>query len=119
MTLHLFSEQHTILARWDDPQGVLRTAQDAVELLMNARYQGSDRLIIGQEQLAPAFFELSSGLAGDILQKFSTYGGYLAIIGDFSGYTRASWRAFMTESNRMGRIHFVADLAEAKRVLTQ
>jgi len=96
---------------------ILHDAQEAAELLMNCLYQGADSLIIREENLPAAFFDLKTGLAGDILQKFSTYSGRLAIIGDFSKYESKSLRDFMYESNKGRRINFVGSFEEAVKVL--
>jgi len=37
-------------------------------------------LILDEKQLAPAFFDLRSGLAGEVLQKFTNYRARLAIL---------------------------------------
>ena len=97
---------------------ILHDAQEAAELLMNCRYQGADSLIIHEENLPPTFFDLKTGLAGEILQKFSTYSGRLAIIGDFSKYDSNSLRDFIYESNKGRRINFVSTFEEAVRVLS-
>jgi hypothetical protein len=97
---------------------ILHDAQEAAELLMNCLYQGADSLIIREENLPAAFFDLKTGLAGDILQKFSTYNGRLAIIGDFSKYESKSLRDFMYESNKGRRINFVGGFEEAVNVLS-
>ncbi|MCW4470067.1 DUF4180 domain-containing protein [Flavobacterium sp. MFBS3-15] len=97
---------------------ILHDAQEAAELLINCHYQGADSLIIREENLPPAFFDLKTGLAGDILQKFSTYSGRLAIIGDFSKYDSNSLRDFIYESNKGRRINFVSTFEEAVRVLS-
>jgi hypothetical protein len=52
------------------------------------------------------------------LQKFSTYGSRLAIIGDFSKYDSKSLRDFIYESNKTGRICFVGSQDEAVKALS-
>lgn len=96
---------------------VIANAQDALEVLANCGYQGARKIIVHQENLVPAFFDLSTGIAGDVLQKFSTYDSQLAIVGDFSGYSSNSLKDFMRESNRTGRIRFVPSVAEARDAL--
>ena len=98
---------------------ILATAEEAAELLMNCHYAGTGKLIVHERNLVPEFFDLKTGIAGDILQKFSTYDGYLAIVGDFSKYTSKSLRDFIYESNKMGRIHFVGSHEEAITALTK
>jgi hypothetical protein len=87
--------------------------QDALELLVNCAYQGAEKIIIHADQLMPDFFDLKTGIAGEILQKVSTYQLRLAIVGDFSQYTSKSLQDFIFESNKMGRVSFVASVEEA------
>jgi hypothetical protein len=56
---------------------------------------------------------LKSGIAGEILQKFSTYNFRLAIVGTFSEVQSKSLRDFIYESNKYGRINFVGSHDEA------
>jgi hypothetical protein len=93
---------------------IIRSEQEILDLMANsdpgARWK---KLIVQQSQISPEFFELKTGLAGAILQKISTYGYRLAIIGDFSIYESESLQAFIRESNRTGQVVFVADLETA------
>lgn len=98
---------------------IMTTAEDAAELLMNCYYQGADGLIVHAHNLPAAFFDLKTKLAGDILQKFSTYQGRLAIIGDFSKYDSQSLRDFIYESNKGRRINFVSTMEQAEAVLAK
>jgi len=93
---------------------VIKNTQDAVDLMANCLYQGANRIIIYEKDIIPEFFDLKTGIAGDILQKFSTYGVCLAIVGDFSKYTAKSLRNFIFESNKYKRINFVKTVEEAK-----
>ena len=86
---------------------------------MNCRYQGADAIIIHEHNVVQEFFDLSTRIAGDILQKFSTYDGRLAIIGDFSKYNSKNLNDFIYESNKIRRINFVENLEEAVTVLAK
>ena len=68
-------------------------------------------------RLDPAFFDLRSGVAGDIVQKFVNYGLRLAVVGDISESLERSGalRDFVRESNRGRQVWFVADEAELAR----
>ncbi|CCH54436.1 hypothetical protein BN8_03602 [Fibrisoma limi BUZ 3] len=92
---------------------VIKTAEDGLDLLGTVYYQGFDRVILHQLNITPDFFNLRSGMAGEILQKFSNYRVRLAIVGDFSPYSSKSFNDFMFESNKAGHINFVGSLAEA------
>lgn len=98
---------------------LLQQTQDALDLMTEASYLNCHKIIIKEDQITPSFFDLKSGIAGEILQKFSTYNVQLAIIGDFSKYTSKSLSDFMFESNKYGCINFVSSLDEAKERLSR
>lgn len=118
MEMKYIKENDKVLAVLESGGVVIFNAQDAGELLMNCLYNDCNSVIIKEENLQPEFFDLKTGLAGDILQKFSTYQGRLAIIGDFSKYESKSLKDFIYESNKMGRINFVASMEEAVGALS-
>lgn len=91
----------------------LKTAEDGLDLLGNLYYQDFDNIILHEKNITPAFFDLKTGIAGELLQKFSNYRVRLAIVGDFSRYTGKSINDFILESNKAGRINFVKSTAEA------
>ncbi|MEY8760697.1 DUF4180 domain-containing protein [Chryseobacterium tongliaoense] len=98
---------------------IIQSAQDALDLLGNAYYQGFDRIIIHEKNITPEFFDLKTKLAGDILQKFSNYRVRLAIVGDFSTYQSKSIRDFIFESNKTRHIIFVDTTEKALEKLSE
>lgn len=92
---------------------LIATPQDALDILVNPKLAGARKIIMHQESLAPDFFELRTGLAGEILQKFVNYRIQLAIVGNFSTVTSESLKAFIRESNRGTHIFFCPDVASA------
>ena len=96
---------------------IINTLDDALDLIGNSNYYGSNKIILKEENMTAEFFDLKTGIAGEILQKFSTYGMKLAIIGDFSKYPGRSFRDFIYESNKIGRICFVGSREEAVKSL--
>lgn len=119
MNIQLIEINHICLAEIISESVVLKTTQDAVEIIANCNYQGADAIILKLENVTEAFFDLKTRVAGDMLQKFSTYQSRLAIVGDFSGFTSISFNDFMRESNRLGRINFVSSREEAIECLTK
>lgn len=113
MEIQFHKSGQKVFAEIVSEEVILTSEQDALQLLADCRYQGADVIIVQEKHISPDFFELKTKLAGDILQKFSTYDGYLAIIGDFSKYQSNSLRDFIYESNKLKRIVFVANLEEA------
>jgi hypothetical protein len=91
----------------------IKTVQDALDLMADSGSLGARKIIIKKEQLCPEFFDLHTGIAGEILQKFSTYRMHLAIVGDFSVYKSKSLNDFIYESNKMGKILFVSTIDQA------
>jgi hypothetical protein len=92
---------------------IISSPEDALDLLGNLYYQGFDHIVIREENITTDFFDLKTGIAGEILQKFSNYRVRLAVIGDFSKYTSKSLKDFLYESNKGGQITFVRTLEEA------
>ncbi|GAB4019649.1 DUF4180 domain-containing protein [Spirosoma koreense] len=117
MNVELQHLNGTIVAQLVSNDVIINDAQDALDFLANCAYQGATTIIIDRHNLAPDFFELRTGLAGEILQKFSTYDMKLTIVGDYSTVTSKSLRDFIYESNKMGRIRFVDSIGEAKRMV--
>lgn len=86
----------------------------ALDLMATVRYEvHCDRIAIPKSCVTEDFFILSSGIAGEILQKFVTYHVKLAIIGDYSVYTSKPLRDFIYESNNGSHIFFVSTEDEA------
>jgi hypothetical protein len=104
---------NVLIAELTDESLVISEAQDALDLIMSAETPGCNRFIIYQKNLHNDFFNLATGLAGDILQKFSNYKIRLAIIGDYSCYKSKNLNDFFRESNRRGHILFLNNIEEA------
>ncbi len=89
------------------------TTEDLLDILADAGSNGSTGLIIHVATLTGDFFDLKTGIAGEILQKFSNYRMRLAIIGDFTEVKSKALRDFIRESNTRGTINFVGTTDEA------
>jgi hypothetical protein len=101
--------------RNEESDGLLITdAQSALDLMATVKYEtGCDCIAISKSAIAEDFFVLSTGIAGEILQKFVNYRVKLAIIGDFSRYTSKPLKDFIYESNNGSHIFFVGSEDEA------
>lgn len=96
-----------------DDEYQIKNVQDALDLMVESDEKGARKLIVKEKNISPDFFDLKTGLAGEIVQKFSNYEMYLAIVGDFSKFTSKSLQDFIYESNRTSRINFVNTVDEA------
>lgn len=99
---------------------VITDVDSALDLLMSAKYDaGTKYIVVDKKSVIEDFFVLSSGLAGEILQKYINYGGKIAIYGDYSRYTSKPLKDFIYESNKGRDIFFVATKDEAIQKLAQ
>ena len=91
----------------------ITSAEELLDFMADAGNNGSTGLIRHSGTLSDRFFYLKTGLAGEILQKFSNYRMRLAIIGDFTKTDSKALRDFIRESNTRGTINFVGSAEEA------
>ena len=98
---------------------VVHNTEDALNLMGDLYYQGYDGLILHEEQITPAFFDLKTKMAGEILQKFSNYRFPLVLIGDFSKFPSQSLQDFIRESNKGRQVNFAHALSEALQLLSK
>ncbi len=97
----------------------LQRTQDVLDLLGSFYPEHVRAVILHEADLAPEFFQLRSGLAGDILQKLVTYHVAVAIVGDFQKYSSKALADFIYECNMGSQIFFVPTREEAFARLAQ
>ena len=94
-------------------------AGTALDLAISIRYEtGASRLAIDKRLVCEDFFILSTGVAGEALQKLMNYRFKAAIYGDYARYTSKPLRDFIRESNRGKDFFFVSTREEAVQWLT-
>ena len=99
---------------------VITDTSSALDLLMNAKYEvGTKNIAISKSLISDDFFILSSGFAGEMLQKYINYGGLISIYGDYSHYTSKPLHDFIYESNKGSDVFFVTTLDEAVEKLVR
>jgi hypothetical protein len=93
---------------------LLSSAEDARDHIGNALGRDASIVIVSADQCGDRFFDLSSGVAGDIAQKFVNYGIRLIVVGDISGRIAksTSLRDFVRECNHGRQVWFVRDTTE-------
>ena len=95
--------------------GTVANERDATDIVGNAHFMGASYLLVDAQRLAAEFFDLSSGLAGAVMQKAANYRVCLVVIGyDASDGSNASGasdslRALIQESNSGTTAWFVID----------
>jgi hypothetical protein len=115
--IHIFAGMRVLVC---EPYGMPILAEgDATDLVGELFNERAQVIALPVERLGAAFFDLSSGLAGAVLQKFVNYHAIVAILGDVSAYEAKSeaFAAFARESNRGDQVWFLPDLtALARRI---
>ena len=102
------------IARVFDSGVIITDTGTALDLMVTIRYETKcDRVIIDKTNLSETFFKLSTGIAGEILQKFVNYQMRLAIVGDFLKYSSKPLKDFIYESNKGNQINFVSTEEDA------
>lgn len=97
---------------------VISDVQSALDLLATVNYQtGAEKMVIEKSAICEEFFDLRTGLAGEILQKFTNYKMPVAIAGDFSGYTSKALADFIRESNERKQVHFLENISACEASL--
>lgn len=118
MTIETHQINDVKIAEVLSDENIIATIEDGLSLLGDLYYQDFDKIIIHERNLTPDFFDLKTGIAGEILQKFSNYRVRLAIVGDFSKYSAKSLKEFIYECNKGRQINFVGSQLDAIEVLS-
>lgn len=120
MEIELLKDNGAEIAVVSGSEPVIVDVQSALDLAMSVKYEtGAERIALEKALLCEDFFILSTGLAGEILQKWMNYHLKAAIWGDYSRYTSKPLRDFIYESNHGKDFFFVASRAEAIEKLRQ
>jgi hypothetical protein len=90
----------------------LDTIEAATEPIGDAAWSQVELVVIPAVRLTDDFFELRTGLAGEVTQKYVNYRLRLAIVGDIEARVTESesLRAWVAESNRGQQLWFVPTL---------
>lgn len=95
---------------------IISDVQSGLDVVMST---GSDLVAIYKESICEEFFDLKTGIAGEVLQKFANYQVKFAIIGDFSTYGSKALRDFIYECNNGSSVFFVGTEKEAMERLAK
>lgn len=113
MKYNFLGKNHSIV-HIESEDILMSDSQSALDLIMTVQYEKDcSRIVLDKKAISEEFFRLSSGIAGEVLQKFINYHTKLAIIGDFSEYTSKPLHDFIYECNKGNDIFFVDNLDQA------
>jgi hypothetical protein len=92
----------------------LAAAQDALDAIGEAWGADASTIVVPTSRLDERFFDLRSGVLGEVTQKFVNYRLRLVVLGDVTAHVKASnaFRDYVRETNAGDLVWFVADEAE-------
>ncbi len=112
--MEILETEKGAITLFNDDKIVIRNAGSFLDLLFSTE---SDTIALSRENFDPSFYDLKTGLAGDILQKLSLYKKRLIILGDFEQVTSRSLHDLIVECNRTGQAIFTGELEKAISLL--
>lgn len=114
MKINIVKENDIDIAVVNRSEILIIDVQSALDFIMTVQYEtGCNRIILNKSAICEDFFDLSTRIAGEILQKFVNYNVKIAIVGDFSVYTSKSLKDFIYESNKGKDVFFLPDEKQA------
>lgn len=114
MNIKINEKENSKVAVIESPDILINEPQDALDLMATIMHlHECNKIVISESSITKSFFYLKTGIAGEILQKFSNYQMKLAIVGDFSNYNSKSLRDFIFESNKGSQVFFLSSEEEA------
>jgi hypothetical protein len=99
----------------------IERAADALDLIGACHEHDAARVLVDAALLPPAFFELRSGFAGELLQKLQNYGVRIAIVfpADAVAAHGARFGEFLAEAKTGRGFRAFTDRAAAERWLAR
>jgi hypothetical protein len=94
-------------------------ALDVAALVAGCVERGARALLLDRAALPDAFFDLRSGIAGELAQKLVNYEIRLAAVVPDLAVHSARFGEFAREANRVGPLRFFATRADAVRWLEE
>jgi len=98
----------------DPADGIIWVEQDILDLIGFCGESGSNRVLISEGSLHPSFFDLSTGAAGEITLKPSTYRVKTVIVVDLTDVPSERFQEWAFECNRGKDIHFCKNESDAE-----
>jgi PadR family transcriptional regulator, regulatory protein AphA len=94
-------------------KGVIRNESDALDIAGTCGFNSAPRALIDAESLAREFFDLKTGLAGAVLQKFINYRIRVAAVIPEERIGNGRFYEMVKEANRGGDFRVFQDREKA------
>ncbi len=112
MTIQAHHCLETSFAEIQSDKELISSVEMGGDLLADVYYQGFDKMILYVHHLSSKFFDLKTGFAGELLQKFANFRMQLFIVGDVAPFSNRRFDEFMIECNKGNQVNFANDLVE-------
>ncbi|EEM04952.1 DUF4180 domain-containing protein [Bacillus pseudomycoides] len=118
MKIRIHEKDNSKIAIIESSEIVIRDVQGALDLMASVNFSyDCQKILINKVNITEEFFNLRTGLAGEILQKYMNYRIKLAIVGDFNVYNSKSLADFIYECNKGKAVFFLKDEESALSAL--
>lgn len=119
MTTRASSGGRGLYLEYSRDERIIKTEQDVVDLIARCSEVGTTRLVLYEESLPRAFFDLKSGFAGMVLQKLTDYHIRAAFIISSATILKGRFREMAIECNRGHQFRFFSDRRDAENWLNK
>ncbi len=120
MTIELLTVNGTEIAEVKGEPGSLKGPQNVHDLIGEIAFAHHvTRVLADRDLVDTSFFDLRTGFAGELAQKFTNYRMKLAIVGDFNFIESLALKAYIHESNLGNTVRFLKDRQKALDWLAQ
>lgn len=92
----------------------IRTEQDAIDLISACFEYNTNLSLIQAQSLTDDFFQLRTGLAGSVLQKFVNYNVKVAVVLTDQQKIKGKFKEFITEANKGNSFRVFSSKEEAE-----
>lgn len=96
---------------------LIRNERDVLDLVGLCGENDSNRVLLHESNLSEDFFDLKTGLAGAMFQKFSNYAMKAVAVVNFKNIKSERFKELMSESNKGNQFHFYSDRDTAEKWL--
>lgn len=97
---------------------IIHDGQPALGFIANIGYSHHyRRIVLNKAAVCKSFFDIYTGIAGEVAQKFVNYGIRVAISGNFSTYKSKALKDYIYECNNVGFPYFTGNEDEAVKKL--
>jgi len=114
MDVKIIEKESSRIAIIESSDILINNVQDALDLIATIRHlYNCNKMVISASSIIKSFFDLKTGIAGEILQKYTNYNMKIAIVGNFEIYNSKSLNDFIFESNKGSQVFFLPEVKAA------